>query len=135
MNYWIFKFNSKLWGDENWDKIPEGHVEHWVTGENEKNVDGRLGDIVFGYRIDQTRGIYYILEIVEDRREVTDDGMVGIKLKTIKRVDPYYSEESLLMKHKDWVEKSKNIGNSPRYRFREDYHHLSEKLFKDIMNG
>jgi len=62
MNYWQFKFKEENWSF--WTKVTVGHIEDWRYPrlKNHKNI--AIGDIVFIYRSDKNRGIYFVAKIV-----------------------------------------------------------------------
>jgi len=81
MNYWQFKFNSKIWKD--WETVKFDEIIEWQPWQTIVN-EISINDIVFIYRgsIKINRGIYFVTKVVD----IDYDDDYPVKLKIIKNL-------------------------------------------------
>lgn len=90
MNYWQFKFNMKDGEWTEFETISSGEkFTQSVTRNRFKNC---IGDIVFYYRTDNDRGIYFISQIISEPYQEEYNTGYAIDLKIIKRLEPFYND-------------------------------------------
>lgn len=91
MNYWQFKFNMKKGAWDEFETITAGEKFSQSTTKN--LLTGCVGDIVFYYRSDKNRGIYFIAEIISEPYSSDYNLKYAIDLRIIKRLDNYIDYE------------------------------------------
>ena len=90
MNYWQFKFNMKDGEWKEFETISSGEkFAQSVTRNRFKNC---IGDIVFYYRTDNDRGIYFISQIISEPYQEEYNTGYAIDLKIIKKLEPFYND-------------------------------------------
>ncbi len=90
MNYWQFKFNMKDGEWKEFGTISSGEkFTQSVTRNRFKNC---IGDIVFYYRTDKDRGIYFISQIISEPYQEEYNTGYAIDLKVIKKLEPFYND-------------------------------------------
>ena len=105
MNYWQFKFNMKKGEWKEFKIITAGEKFSQSTTKN--LLAGCIGDIVFYYRSDKDRGIYFIAEIISEPYQEETNIKYAIDLKIIKRLESYYDYEHSFPELHDYYNTSK----------------------------
>lgn len=92
MNFWQFKFNMIKGEWDEFDTITAG--EQFTQSTTRNLLSDCIGDIVFYYRSDKERGIWFIAEIVSEPY-IKNEYNTGyaIDLRIIKRLDTYFDYE------------------------------------------
>ena len=92
MNYWQFKFNMKDGEWKEFETISSG--ENFAQSVTKNRFKNCIDDIVFYYRTDSDRGIYFIAQIISEPYQEEYNTGYAIDLKIIKRLDPFYNDMS-----------------------------------------
>ncbi len=106
-----------------------GHVEDWKYPRLKKNRNIAINDIVFLYRTDKKRGIYFIAKVID----IDLDKKNSLDIKIIKdfKSDCFKPEEHSF---DNLITKINKLGqNGAIYKFLEEDN--PKKLFDYIMNG
>jgi len=130
MNYWQFKFNMKVGEWQEFETISSGEkFTQSVTRNKFKNC---IGDIVFYYRTDKDRGIYFISEIVSEPYQEEYNTGYAIDLKIIKRLEPFYNDMDNTYYSKSQLYINSLYQGGTKYFYTND--DKPDELYKLLMN-
>lgn len=118
MNYWQFKFKEVLW--EGFEKLEIGDVFNTTVREIHK-LSNRIGDIVFWYKQDNNKGIYFVSEIISEPRENEESNTgYSIDLRILKSLvkEPFILEENGFTNLVTKINKKQQGGS--KYLFKEE---------------
>jgi hypothetical protein len=98
MNYWQFKFDMKKGIWEEFETISRGEKFSQSISAYKK-MENSIGDIVFYYRMDKPKGIYFIAEIASNPYEEDNNTGYAIDLIIIKKLnEPFDDKENKIYK-------------------------------------
>jgi hypothetical protein len=91
MKFWQFKFNMKKGEWDEFETIASG--EKFTQSTTKNLLADAIGDIVFYYRTDKDRGVWFIAEIISSPYRDDYNLKYAIDLRVIKKLDKYFDYE------------------------------------------
>ncbi len=129
-SYWIRKFHEKGWDD--FRELEVGSVFE-TSVSNHKQMADRIGDIIFWYKSDSNKGIYFITQVISAPYPGDNNTGYWMDLKILKTIidNPVKPEKhKVLNKLMDKINKMGQGGSTYNLNFGDE----PEKIY-DIIKG
>jgi hypothetical protein len=98
MNFWQFKFDMKNGTWKEFETISRGE-KFSQSIKAYKKMENTIGDIVFYYRMDKPKGIYFLAEIASNPYQEENNTGYAIDLIIIKKLnEPFDDKENIIYK-------------------------------------
>ena len=129
--YWIRKWQEKRWSD--FKELTVGSIFDTAVSNHVQMAD-RIGDIIFWYRTDKSKGIYFITKVVaEPKKDDAYQNSWSMSLQVIKTLinNPVLPEKNGFQ---DLIEKLNKMGQGgANYNLSNDEN--PEKLWKLVLGN
>lgn len=132
MNYWQFKFDMKKGIWKEFETISRG--EKFTQSINAyKKVENSIGDIVFYYRMDKPKGIYFIAEIASNPYEEEYNTGYAVDMIIIKKLNEPFDDKDYAI-YKTLQDKLDPMGQgASKYLFKPEDNGL--ELYEFLMEN